>query len=148
MDSYEMKALVLRLTEEVWNLGHLAVIDELLSPGFVNHDPAYPLVQTRDELKAHIVDLRTSYPDFWVEHQDFIAEANKVVMRWQLGGTQMGSLSTLGVPPTGRHITLTGVTIYHWKASRLAESWWYWDQLNLLQQLGAFHAPDALLAIV
>ena len=51
MSIEENKALVLRLVEEVWNQGNLAVFDELYAPDFIFHDPGLPRVRTREEEK-------------------------------------------------------------------------------------------------
>ena len=40
MSTEDNKANARRFIEEVWNQGNLAVIDELTSPHYVDHDPA------------------------------------------------------------------------------------------------------------
>jgi predicted SnoaL-like aldol condensation-catalyzing enzyme len=42
MSAEENKALARRFLEEVFNEGNLAAIDDLIDPGWVQHDPAMP----------------------------------------------------------------------------------------------------------
>ena len=49
----------------------------------------------------------------------------------------------MGIPPTGKQITTTGVTIYRLVNARIAEVWFFPDNLGTLQQLGVVPAMGA-----
>jgi predicted ester cyclase len=68
-----------------------------------------------------------------------IAEDDKVVLRVTAGGTHQGEFQ--GIPATGRTVTITGMGIARIEDGRIAESWWDFDALGLMQQLGAVPAP-------
>jgi predicted ester cyclase len=146
MYAYELKAMVLHLDEEAWNKGHVAVVDELCTPAFVNHDPCYPEVRSRADLKRHILDVRRTYPDFHVHHDDLIAEDDKVVVRWTLEGTQVEAAASLKLRPPCTHVSTTGITIYRCAENMLAECWWNWDLLGMLQQLGIVEVTEPVVA--
>jgi predicted ester cyclase len=74
-----------------------------------------------------------------------VAKDLAVVTRWEVNGKHTGEL--LGVPPSGRHVTLTGMTMVKFdeeirtdgqgRASRALEEWTYWDLPSLAEQIGA-----------
>ncbi len=119
---------------ELWNLGDLAQVDEIHTADFVNHDPSRPDVTDLESYKRFIAEVRTSMPDYQVAIQDTIAEEDIVVTRWLGSGTHQGEY--VGIPPTGRQATLVGVTIYRFEAGKIAEAWWIYDSLGMMQQLG------------
>jgi enterochelin esterase family protein len=126
------KALVLRLLE-VHNQGNLAVADEILATDFVNHDPSRPDVTDLESYKAWVVANHTAFPDFHVEVHDMLAEGDKVAARWTVTGTQQGEF--MGIPPTGRQITVTGIHIHRLAGAQIVEAWWAYDALGMVQQL-------------
>ena len=46
----------------------------------------------------------------------------------------------MGIAPTGKETTVTGVTIDKIKDGKIVESWNNWDTLGLMQQLGVVPA--------
>ncbi len=61
------------------------------------------------------------------------------MVRWSMTGTHGGEL--MGVPPTGRPIEVTGFDLFRIEERKIAELWQNWDQLGLMQQIGAIPAP-------
>jgi predicted ester cyclase len=47
-----------------------------------------------------------------------------------------------GIAPTGERIAITGTVFHRVAGGKLAEGWWSWDTLGLLQQLGAVPAEQ------
>jgi len=139
MSAESNKALSRRLMEEAFNAGNLDVVDELVATGFVNHDPAIPESTVGPEAaKANISGYRAAFPDLRIKVEDQIADGDRVVTRWSAKGTHQGEL--LGIPPTGKQSTVTGITIDLIVDGRIAESWTNWDTLGMLQQLGVVPA--------
>jgi len=54
--------------------------------------------------------------------------------RWSCRGTHKGDLG--GIAPTGKQITISGVSIARVAGGKMAEGWINWDALGLMQQLG------------
>jgi predicted ester cyclase len=42
----------------------------------------------------------------------------------------------MGIPPTGRQATVTGISIGRYASGKLVEEWQNFDALGMLQQLG------------
>jgi predicted ester cyclase len=134
------KEIVRRLAEEPWS-GKLDVIDELASQNYVGYDPAQP-EPTRGPagLKEFVQGYLAGYPDgrITIEHQ--IAEGDYVASRWTGRGTHDGEL--MGIAPTGRQVTVTGITISRLEGGQVVEEWTNWDTFGMLQQLGAIPAGE------
>lgn len=125
---------ILNRVEVLWNTGDLAKIDDIFATDFVNHDPNAPEVIDLEGYKRYIVTTRTGFPDFHVTQEDMIAEGDKVASRWTARGTHQGEL--LGIQPTGKQATWTGISIYRFADGKIVEAWWNKDVLGMLQQLG------------
>ena len=137
--SAENKALARRFLEEAFNAGNLDVIDELVDPGFVNYDVALPEpVRGVEGAKASITGYRDAFPDVHITVEEQIAEGEFVTTRWTAQGTHQGDL--MGIAPTGKQATVTGITIDKIVDGRIVESRTNWDNLGLLQQLGVVPA--------
>ncbi len=134
MSTEDNKALELRIFEEVWNKGNLAVVDELSDENVVNHNPPGPLLQGSEAFKQFVLMYRSAFPDTHITIEDQIAEGEKVVTRWTARGTHKGEL--MGIPPTGKQVTVTGISISHIVGSKVVESWTNFDVLGMMQQLG------------
>ena len=135
MSAESNKALSRRVLEESFNAGNIDVIDELVTTDFVNHDAALPEPMVGpDAAKATISGYRTAFPDLRITIEEQIADDQGVATRWSAKGTHEGDL--MGMAPTGKQATVTGITIDRIVDGRIAESWTNWDTLGMLQQLG------------
>ena len=81
-----------------------------------------------------------AFPDFKFTVLDLIAENDKVVACWNISGTHQGEYR--GVAPTGKKISVDGITINQLANGKIMDSYVSWDLWGLMQQLGA--VPAAL----
>lgn len=130
----EHKKLDRRLYEEAWNRGNFAVIEQVVAPQFLLHDPAMPGITGIAGMKQYISTYRAAFPDLRFTLEAQVAEGEFVVTRWTVFGTQRGPLP--GVPPTGKTSTVTGISIGRFVEGKLVETWVNWDTLGMLQKLG------------
>jgi len=133
MSTEENKANVRRFTDG-FNQKNVAVIDELCTPDYVNHDPANPQVRSREDYKQWFTELSAAFPDLHFTIDDILAEGDKVAYRFTLRATHSGSWR--GAAPTGKSITVTGTAIARIRDGKFAEDWVNTDALGLVQQLG------------
>ena len=115
MSEDENKALARRFIQ-VWAPGNLSVLDELAAPDIT---VIYPVlgepVRGAAAFKQLLAHFHAACPDVEISVQEQIAEGDKVVTRWSVCGTHRGEL--LGVPPTGRPLSWTRITIHAWSAA-------------------------------
>jgi steroid delta-isomerase-like uncharacterized protein len=134
MSTETNKALARRWIEEVWNKGELSLIEELIAPSYVLHDPTRPGLKGREGIRESITGFRAAFPDFLFTLEDQLAEEDQVVIRYTVQGTHLGPF--MGIPATGRHGNLTGIDIYRISHGKIEEAWSNWDTLGMLQQMG------------
>lgn len=137
MSTEDNKAVILRLVDRL-NQRDVAVLDEVCTSDFVNHDPANPQVRTREDYKQWFTGLSTAFPDLHFSLEDIVAEGDKVAYRYTLHATQSGSWR--GAAPTGKPITVTAIAITRFRDGKSAELWQNSDALGLVQQLGLIPA--------
>ena len=128
------KAVIRRLIDEVVNGGNLNVIDELVAPDFVNHNPLPGATPDRAGFKTAFRNLHAAFPDLHTINSDLIAEGDRVVALRGFEGTHSGPF--MGVPATGRHITLDGMTVFRVVNGQISERWSVLDLLGVRRQLG------------
>ncbi|HXF82712.1 MAG TPA: ester cyclase [bacterium] len=118
------------------NTGQTARADALIAPDFTDHPGVPGLPPGRDGLLQFVAMARAAFPDLHVAVEDLIAEGDRVAARVVVSGTQRGVF--LGaIPPTGKHVTWTGIDLFRIASGRIAERWNERDLLGLMEQLGA-----------
>jgi steroid delta-isomerase-like uncharacterized protein len=140
MSTEDNKAIVRRYIHEAWNKGNVAVIDDLMSPEYTRHVSGCPTPLTRESHKKRILQIHRALPDLSMTVEDMIAAGDRVVCRVTLRGTQHGTF--MGIPATGRHVTITGIDIARVIDGRVVEHWAEMDTLGLIKQLGALASPS------
>lgn len=66
MSGDELKAKVIKFTEESWNKGNLDVMDEIFAKDVICHAPSVQDEKGLEAYKNRLTDTRTDYPDFHV----------------------------------------------------------------------------------
>ena len=62
-----------------------------------------------------------------------------MVARWRARATHRGEY--VGVPPTGRVVEFTGISVYRIERGKIAGSWNVEDKLGLMRQIGVIPEP-------
>jgi steroid delta-isomerase-like uncharacterized protein len=146
--SIENKAIVRRFYEEVWNKRRVELVDELMSPSHAMHDNQLPDSGVGPEAyKRNVARYVAGFPDVRFTVEDMVAENDKVAVSWTISGTHRGEFR--GVSPTGKKVSIEGITINHIGNGKIMDSYVSWDTLGLMQQLGvapAFGPPKGATA--
>ena len=132
------KEIARRFIEECWNKGDEGAMRELIADQCLYHDPAFPGVE---DIRQHIASCRSAFPDLRFTTEDMIGERNEVVVHWTARGTHKGPF--LGMQPTDRQGTVSGISISRIEGGKLTEHWVDWNVLTLMEQLGVAPAPKA-----
>ena len=131
------KAIVRGLFEEL-NRGNLSLVYDLFATNVVFHNAGADHFGDLDGFKQFQSEIRTGFPDLRFTIDNLIAEDDRVSYRYILLGTHRGEY--MGVPATGKQVTMTGMGILRIARGKIAEGWFVPDLLGLLQQLGALPA--------
>jgi predicted ester cyclase len=112
--------------------------DEIYSADLVGHFSGMPPVDINMHRQFGLGTF-SAFPDLKRPVEDLVAEGDKVVARWTSVGTHSGDF--MGISPTGRQVTTSGITIFRLEGGKIVEEWSESDMLGMLQQVGAFPGP-------
>ena len=139
MSAEANKSVVRRYYEEVLNGGDVALLDQLAVPDYDEHSPFPGQPNGVEGMKARVGGILAAFrPVFTV--REVVAEGDTVVVYWTNTGTHQGDF--MGIPPTGRTVTISGIDVHRLRDGRLAEHWHVIEELQMLQQLGVLPVPE------
>lgn len=120
--SDENKEVVRRFNIEVIQNGSEVAFHALMSPDFINHAAPPGMPQGPESMWDTFEKvLRPALSNLKIVIHDQIAEADKVTTRKTISGIHSGTL--LGVPATGRELTISVIDIVRIEGGRYAEHW-------------------------
>ena len=129
------KLVFQRFYQEVLNQGNFDVIDDVVDPNVISHNPIPGQPPGAAGLKEALAGFRKAFPDLKNVAKDIIAEADKVVGRFTVTGTHQEEF--MGYPPTGKQFTYEEIVIVRLQAGKIVEHWAVADVLAMMEQLGA-----------
>ena len=137
MTTEENATLARRFLAEEDRLG--APPADLCAPGFsalIAGFPPMDLAGVTELAKA----FYGAFPDIKQTIEDVVADENKAAVRFSATGTQTGEL--MGMPPSGKQISISGMAIFHIANGKVTEWAEVFDQMTLMQQIGAIPTPS------
>ncbi len=149
MSSDQNKAIVHRFIDELWNNRQLDVADEIFAADCVTHqlqsgrgiDAAS---RSPEEVKKHVAEWLTGFPNLRFIIEQMIAEADRVVTQTVMHGTHTGSW--LGIAATGKEVSIRMIVIHRIMNGRIVEDWVLVEALGFFQQLGLLPATGEIMA--
>jgi steroid delta-isomerase-like uncharacterized protein len=140
----ESTELCRRWFEEVWNRGQRDAIGEMLAPEAPIHEGSDTMIGA-DGFYPFFDRMQSAFSKIRVTVHDTIAEGDRVCVRWSCSMTHTGD--SLGMPPTGKQIAITGISIIRVADGQMAEGWQNWDMLGLMEQIrGVEKSPTYIAA--
>lgn len=129
----ENKALVRSFFSLGPSQGNIKAAIELLGEDFALHVPL-PCSSGKNGMIEVISACRAAFQHLDVTVEDLIAEDDRVAARFTARGLHSGSF--MGLPPTGKSVTMTGIEIFRIEGGRIVELWGEANLLGLMAQLG------------
>ncbi|MBW4696591.1 MAG: ester cyclase [Aphanocapsa lilacina HA4352-LM1] len=115
----ENKAVVRRFYEEAYNQKREAVLDEIISPDYLDkghNPPGQGIEGARQDLRGILAAFEPVH--FAIEQ--LIAEGDTVAVRWTGSGVQVGEFG--GMPATGQPMEFSGMSFYRLADGKLVET--------------------------
>jgi steroid delta-isomerase-like uncharacterized protein len=127
------KKIVRRFFDVGPSEGDLSAANKLLAPNFTLHVPlpCSPGIQGINDV---ISACRAAFEGLNVTIEDMVAEGDRVAARFTARGIHKGVF--MGLPATGKPITMTGIEIFRIENDKIAELWGEANLIGLMQQLG------------
>lgn len=135
MSAEENKQIVRRFIEEVINKGDVDASGNFFAEDVVELVPFPDQGPGLSGLKDFLRQMLMAFPDMHWTVEEQIAEADKVMTRFLWTGTHNAAF--LGVPATGRPVTVWGMVIDRLEGAKVKETRILMDALGLMKQMGA-----------
>jgi steroid delta-isomerase-like uncharacterized protein len=117
-----------------WNTGIFDGIDDVTTDDFsLRMSPSFGEKRGRENFRNEVLRLRTMYPDFDVHVDEMIYADSTIALRWTITATHTGQGQ---IPPTGKPIDVTGMSILHLKNGKIADEWISANDYEWYKQLG------------
>jgi steroid delta-isomerase-like uncharacterized protein len=136
----EIKAVITKMQEDTCN-GNLDAIYQYISDDYIFHRTPLPDTVGREANRKGDEAMLVAFTDNRMTIHEIVVEGNTAVMHYTWQALHTGATPSLGIPPTGKEVKLSGCMIYHWVEDQIVEQWDYTDMLSLMQQLGLIPAP-------
>jgi len=131
----DLKNLAQRFADEIINGRDLdGALTELVVEDFVEQKPLPGQGPGRDGLRDVLAGMFAAFPDLRWTFLDAIAEDDRVMTLNRWTGTHRGEF--MGIPATGRSVTVEAWTLDRYRDGRLVESRIIMDVAAMLGQLG------------
>ena len=131
------KDIVAAFLDRVWSRGDVSSVDTFIADRYhIRNDPGDPWhgqVLDREGFRERLVKSRAMAPDQVFTIVEMVEEGDRVAVAWTWVGTHLGDLPEIHA--TGKHITMTGLTLYSFDGDRLSGHWQVADRLGVWQQL-------------
>lgn len=121
---------------QLWNAGGVMTLEEYADPGlevdYTHFGDTYKGIAEYTEMLHKTYEY---FPDLRIDIQNIIVSDDTATVQWQYTGThQSGNL--FGKEPTGKQVTVPGITILWFKGDKVIRESGIVDNLSLVMQLG------------
>ncbi len=120
---------------EAWNAHDLERASALYASDYEGIDVGEARPQHgRQAVRQTLERYFAAFPDLHFTAKDTIIQGNRVAVIWSAQGTHQGHL--MNIPPTGRAVTVRGITILTIEGNQARRGIFMWDVAGLLRSLG------------
>ncbi|WEZ85369.1 ester cyclase (plasmid) [Rhizobium sp. 32-5/1] len=109
-------------------------LENYFTADYVRHSPQADI--SRREFLTIIRERALAFPDLKTAILDVVEDTAKIAYRWESQGTHLGKF--MNVPPTGRTVRVSGITISRLSGGKIAEDWSSWQNSDVLHGMSVF----------
>ena len=129
-----MSGIIRKVIEEVWNQKNPGLLEGFYTEDFVMHTPIGKFEGPSGYRQIYDTYVN-AFSDCQFTIDDELSAGDRNVVRYTFSGTHDGEL--MGVAPTGKRVSISGISISRLVGGKVAEEWPVWDQMGVMQQIGA-----------
>jgi len=123
------------LIDSCWNDQKVSKLNQLVGKNFIRILNGINVAGNENEMAAHMNVYFTGFPDLKIQYSDAYIQGNNIFMNWECTGSNTGVFGEM--PATGKKIKIQGLShLYFTKEGKLYKEDVYYNELDLLQQLG------------
>jgi steroid delta-isomerase-like uncharacterized protein len=127
-----------------WNAHDAAAVTSFMTEDVIYEDvPLGRRFQGRAAVQEFVASMaNTLSTDYSFELTRSLVDGDRIAGTWTLSGTHDRADEQMGLPATGRHFEVRGVSVGRLLDGRIAENTDYWDMAGFLVQIGLMPAPE------
>lgn len=116
----EQNVTALMRAVAAWNSGNVGSYMDLYAEAIKLHAGTYDFPD-KASVEGMYKGFFAATSDLRLDIHEAFGQEEKVAARYTVTGTHTGEL--MGIPPTGRQISITGITIMHFEDGEVVERW-------------------------
>jgi len=136
----EIRSVLTKMQDDICR-GDLDAVYQYIASDYVFHRTPLPDTVGKEANRKGDEAFLAAFSDNRTTIHEIIVEGNTAAMHYTWEAVHTGVSPSLGIPPTGKGLRLSGCMIYHWEEDKIVEQWDYADMLGLMQQLGLIPTP-------
>jgi steroid delta-isomerase-like uncharacterized protein len=117
-----------------WNSHDVKRLLDLYDDDFIREDIGNHKLYSKEQLAKTFQAYITAFPDIQFTAEKLLGCEEQITICWRATGHHRGSI--MNIPPTGKYINLTGVSVIELKNEKAYRIWYQWDQASMLRQMG------------
>ena len=136
-----MTTMLDRVTEawaKAWSEGDTTAFERLVAPEYERQSKSGS--EALADVVRQIEDSHRAFSDFRVTVLHAIEDDGLVAIHWQSTGTHTGEF--MGVPPTGRTVTVSGASFISHRDGLITAEAVVWDPREMLSSMSIWHLGD------
>jgi len=134
-------AIVRNFVEQILNKGDIDQAGRYVWEDVVEQVPLPGQGPGLSGLQDVLRGMKAAFPDMHWKIEEQISEGDRVMSRFIWTGTHRGSF--LGIPPSGRHVSVWGVVVDRLVDSRIKQTRIIMDMLGMMAQMGVIPPPGS-----
>ncbi|MDZ4179901.1 MAG: ester cyclase [Coriobacteriia bacterium] len=136
----DMKSTIRRANDDCWHMRDLDAAYERFSEDLVFRRVPFPAVKGKTANRKGDEKTLAAYSETRSIIHEVVTEGDTAVAHWTWEGIHTGPSPSLGIPPTGKKVEMSGCSLYHFRDGEIFEVLEFGDLLGMLQQLGVIPA--------
>jgi len=133
VDAQQNEAALMRAVE-AWNSGDVDSYMELYAENIKLHTGTYDFPDKK-AVESMYKGFHAATSDLRLDIHETVGEGDRLAVRYTVTGTHTGML--MDIPPTGREISMTGITVMHFEDGNVVERWDSDDSAEVFSRLRA-----------
>ncbi|MBZ0279817.1 MAG: ester cyclase [Anaerolineae bacterium] len=118
-----------------WNTHNIEGLVSFYAPNYEGVDVGQPeKVRGTEAARQSLNRYLQAFPDIHFIAEDILIRGSTIALVWQAQGTHQGVL--MHIPPTGRKVTVRGVSLLTIHNSLIVKASYIWDVAGLLRGIG------------
>ncbi len=123
---------------EALNKGDIDGMLAQCTPDYQWHGPGGQEKEGLDAMREMLEGYLGAFPGLEMRVHELLADGDKTISRFTITGKHTGPLGPIAA--SGNAINLGGIAIVRYEGGKMAEEWENFDELAMMQQVGAIPA--------